>query len=309
MKHSFLILGTANYGVTSDESASFDLLDTYVERGGNTIDTARCYSDWVPGERARSEKLIGRWLRDRKCHDRVLIATKGGHPPLDQPTRVRMSREELTADIEASRQALGVDTIDLYWLHRDDIRQPIEALLETLEAFRQKGWLKHYGASNFTAERLECARVAAQQNNWQGFFANQPMGCLGSSHRKPLDYPLLEKLDDAGEHFHLANDLPVFPYTSQAMGYYEKVCRMGRDHASLREHPFNTAGCNQIADRLAVLSKDSGHSVSSLTLAWWRTKGYSAHPVVGCRTIDQLLDSFRSEAVTPDVLDALREID
>jgi aryl-alcohol dehydrogenase-like predicted oxidoreductase len=308
LNHSFLVLGTANYGVTTDEATSFGLLDAYIEHGGHTIDTARCYSDWVPGESGRSEKLIGRWLKERKCRDQVLISTKGGHPPMDTPTRVRMSQAELTSDIEASRRALGVDMIDLYWLHRDDLDQPVEALLETLESFRDRGWLRHYGASNFTAQRLEAARAAAQKNNWSGFYASQPMGCLGSEYRKPLEYPLLEKLDPAGERFHQTNNVPVFPYTSQATGYYEKVCRLGEDHPSLREHPFNTRACNQIAQQLKALSEDSGHTVSSLTLAWWRTKVYPTHPVIGCRTLDQLIDSFQSEVVTKNVLEAIGAI-
>jgi len=310
LQHSFLVLGTAAYGLRTDEAASFALLDAYIDQGGNTIDTARCYSDWAPGERARSEKLIGRWLKARKCRDRILISTKGGHqaPSTDQPSRARLTPAELTADIEASRQALGVDTIDLYWLHRDDPKQPIETLLETLESFRERGWLRHYGASNFTVERLEAARTAAEENNWSGFYASQPMSCLGSNHSKPLPDPHLEKLTPQGEYFHQTNNFPIFPYTSQAHGYYEKVCRLGQEHPSLREHPFNTEPCNRIAQKLGTLAEASGHSVASLTLAWWRTKPYPAHPIIGCRTIDQLTDSFQSEAVTEYALQALSNL-
>jgi aryl-alcohol dehydrogenase-like predicted oxidoreductase len=308
LKPSFLILGTANYGVTSDEVTSFALLDAYLELGGNMIDTARCYSDWVPGETGRSENLIGRWLKARGCREHVLISTKGGHPPMDDFSTVRMSRAQLMADVEASRRALGVDTIDLYWLHRDDINQPVEALLETLELFREKGWIERYGASNFSTKRLESARVLAQHNNWLGFSANQPMGCLGARYREPMEIPLLEVIDDAMETFHATHQLPLFPYTAQAVGYYEKVDRLGHEHPSLSSHPFNTPHCNQIAKQLGTLARNTNSSISALVLAWWRTKPFDVHPIVGCRTLQQLKDSFGSLDISNETIDQLRRI-
>jgi aryl-alcohol dehydrogenase-like predicted oxidoreductase len=306
---SFLCLGTATYGAEPDEAASFEMLDAYVALGGNVIDTARCYSDWIPGEKSRSENLIGRWLKKSGRRDELIIATKGGHPEMDDFTKVRMSRAELAADVEASRRALGIDTIDLYWLHRDDIRQAAEFLLETLEGFREKGWIRFYGGSNFTARRLREAAAVAARKQVPGFYASQPMGCLGARHRKPLEIPLLEKLDDAAEAFHEETRMPVFPYTSQATGYFDKVHRLGRDAASLRDHPFHTPGNLEIAQRLSKLSAESGYPVSVLTLAWWRAKPYPVHPIIGCRTRAQLEDSFAALAVDPATLARLRTIE
>lgn len=306
---SFAVLGTATYGHNPDEATAFAMLDAYLEKGGNCIDTARCYSDWIPGERGRSEALIGRWLKSRRCRERVNLATKGGHPPMDAFDRVRMSRAELTADIEASRRALGVDRIDLYWLHRDDLAQPVEALLETLESFRARGWIDRYGASNFSVERLREAADVARKNGWDGFHASQPMACLGARHRKPMETPLLEVINADGEAYHRETQMPLFPYTSQAAGYYEKACRLGSDHPSLASHPFHTAGGRRLARRLGDLARTSGHSVSVLTLAWWRTKDYPVHPIIGCRTPGQLEDSFRALEVASPVLEALAVID
>ncbi|RPJ35471.1 MAG: aldo/keto reductase [Verrucomicrobiaceae bacterium] len=306
---SFLCLGTATYGAEPDEAASYDMLDAYVALGGNVIDTARIYSDWIPGEKSRSEKLIGRWLKKSGRRDDLIIATKGGHPDMDDFSKVRMSRAELTADVEASRRALGIDTIDIYWLHRDDALQPAECLLEILESFREKGWIRHYGGSNFTARRLREAAAAAARMRIPGFCASQPLGCLGARHRKPLELPLLEKLDDAAEAFHEESQLPVFPYTSQATGYFDKVHRLGRDAASLRDHPFHTPGNLEIAARLSKLSAESGYPVSVLTLAWWRTKPYPVHPIIGCRTRAQLDDSFAALAVDAATLARLRTME
>jgi len=147
------------------------------------IGTARVYSDWISGETGRSENLIGRWLKSRGCREQMQISTKGGHPPMDQLTRVRMGKAELIHDIDLSRKALGIDTIDLYWLHRNDPNQPGGQLLGMLESFREKGWIAAYGASNFSTQRLEKAHRYAQEQGITGFSASQPMACLGVQFR------------------------------------------------------------------------------------------------------------------------------
>lgn len=306
---SFLALGTATHGLDPAEPESFRLLDAYRERGGNVIDTARCYSDWVPGESGRSENLLGRWLKARKCRDALCIATKGGHPPMDDFARPRLGRKDLLHDLDQSRRALGVECIDLYWLHRDDPARPVEELLETLEQFRARGWIRRYGASNFSVARLKEADSIAAANGWAGFSANQPMACLGARYRQPMEIPLLVVLDAEGERFHRAGGLPLFPYTSQAAGYYEKAVRLGPDHPLLASHPFHTAGCNRLAEQLGRIAAASGCSVSALVLAWWRTKPYPVHPLVGCRTVAQLEDCFKALEAGPGVLAALAALD
>lgn len=313
MSHTFdlfpLCLGTANYGTEPDEAVAFVMLDRFLKAGGNQLDTARVYSDWIPGETGRSESLIGRWLKSRGCRERMVIATKGGHPPMDNMNQVRMSKAELIYDLDLSRKALGVDMIDLYWLHRDDINQPVGQLLEVLESFREKGWIAAYGGSNFSTVRLEAAWRFAQEQGIPGFVGSQPMACLGVQHRKPLEIPLLEKLDAEGQAFLERTGMMLFPYSSQANGYYEKVARWGVDSETLNSHPFNTPENNTIAAQLIALSDESGYSVSSLTLAWWRTKPYTAYPIIGCRTPEQLEDSLGSLAVDESTLQALASIE
>ncbi|HRA68974.1 MAG TPA: aldo/keto reductase, partial [Caldilinea sp.] len=82
LKASVLCLGGGPLGSTLDEQASFALLDAFVDAGGNFIDTAKVYADWLPGERSVSERTIGRWLRVRNLRAQILVATKGAHPDL-----------------------------------------------------------------------------------------------------------------------------------------------------------------------------------------------------------------------------------
>lgn len=301
----FLILGSGTFGLSPDETTAWRMMDRYRERGARILDTARCYP---PPRQGLSEEIIGRWLKARGCRDEFLVSTKGGHPPMDQLDRPRLGADELTHDIEASRRALGLDCIDLYWLHRDVENRPVEELLQTLEGFRERGWIKQYGASNFTPARLREAAAVAAQNGWEGFSASQPMGCIGGRFRQPMEIPLLTVLDEEGERFHRQTGLPLMPYTSQAAGYYEKAARLGADHPSLAGHPFNTDGCNRIAGRLKQLSEESGYSVSALVLAWWKTKDYPVYPLIGCRTLAQLDDCFGADEVGAEVLAQLLSI-
>ena len=296
-------------GVEPDESTAFSMLDCYLEAGGNLVDTARIYSDWIPGETGRSEALIGRWLKARKCREQIMVSTKGGHPPMDDMASVRMSEAELIHDIDLSRKALGIDTIDLYWLHRDDLNQPVERMLTQLESFREKGWITAYGGSNFTTARLEAAYRFAQDQGIPGFVASQPMACLGAQNRKPLELPLLEKLDAAGEAFHQRTGTLLLPYSSQANGYFEKVARWGAGSEKLKNHPFNSAENLILAEHLIALSVESGYSVSALTLAWWQTKSYAVYPIIGCRTLGQLEDSLSSLTVDAATLQTLATVD
>ncbi len=136
---SVLCLGTVSIGATLDRETSFDMLDKFFEHGGTFIDTAKIYSDWIPGEKSRSEKVIGAWIKERKNRERVILATKGAHPELSSMHIPRLSKVEITADLEASLRHLQVDYLDLYWLHRDDPACPVAEVLETLSGLVRAG--------------------------------------------------------------------------------------------------------------------------------------------------------------------------
>ena len=87
-----ICMGTTSIGSTIDQQQSADLLDLYAEHGGNFIDTASVYANWLPGEKHQSEKTVGRWLAERRLRDRIILATKGAHPEMATMHVPRMSR-------------------------------------------------------------------------------------------------------------------------------------------------------------------------------------------------------------------------
>ena len=123
---SRLCLGGNRLGSALNQTESFALLDAFVAEGGNFIDTAHIYADWLPdAERSCSEKTIGRWLKSRG-HGDIIVATKGGHPPLEAPGVARLDASSLRMDALASRANLGLDQLEIFYLHRDDPKRPVE---------------------------------------------------------------------------------------------------------------------------------------------------------------------------------------
>ena len=128
-----LCLGGNVFGWTIGETASFAVLDAFVEAGLNFLDTADVYSKWAPGNQGgESETIIGKWLKRSGTRQRVVIATKVGMEMA--PDKKGLSKAYILRAAEDSLTRLQTDYIDLYQSHADDFTAPLE---ETLEAYQQ----------------------------------------------------------------------------------------------------------------------------------------------------------------------------
>ncbi len=160
-----ICLGTASLGSEIDKKQSFALLDRYTELGGSFLDTAHIYAAWLKGGAGKSERLIGEWIKANECRDEIVLATKGGHPPLDNIEQGRCSPSNLEADLSESLERLGVDDVDLYWLHRDDPDRNVGEIVETLAGFAREGRIRVYGVSNWSVDRLIAANAYAEDRD------------------------------------------------------------------------------------------------------------------------------------------------
>ncbi len=294
---SRLCLGGNRLGGDLGQNASFALLDAFVELGGNFLDTAHVYADWIPGnEKSSSEKTLGRWLRSRRPQG-IVIATKGGHPGEDGARR--LDPASLRRDAEEARGNLGVDTLDLFYVHRDDPARAAADILGALEQLRSDGLIRHYGASNWSAVRLEEAKQAAAAQGWQGFAANQ---CDWSLARRnagsiPSD---LHVMDGEMAAFHMRTGLAAIPYSAQAKGYFEKAQdTLGETLAHLYESPRNRA----LAGDLMAMAGHLGATPTQIMLGVLMRAPFPVVPVIGCRTPVQVAESFASLRVTPSPAD------
>src|SRR5271165_1518701 len=180
LEASVLCLGTAEFGSVVEDSVSDTIINRYLEAGGNVLDTAEVYAEWIPGGSHRSEEFLGQWLRKRKSRDGLILSTKGAHPRLHSMHIPRMSKQDVESDLNSSLRRLGVDCVDIYWLHRDDVATPVEEILLMLEEFRKSGKIRYAGFSKL--DTSSCGRSADHGREAE---------CPGV-HRKPKSMELSE---------------------------------------------------------------------------------------------------------------------
>lgn len=300
LQPTVICLGTGEFGsIRMDREAAFAMLDFYVEQGGNFLDTASVYANWLPGERHSSEKTLGRWMQARRNRHEIVIGTKGAHPELETMHISRLSPKEIVHDLETSLRNLQTEVIDLYWLHRDDPTRPAGEIIETLQAQVQAGKIHYFGCSNWRTERIRAAQEYAAQTGRPGFVANQMLWNLGRPDFEVMGDPTIAGMDESMWQYHRQTNLAAIPYSSQANGFFTKLAQ-GREGA-IREgtqrvyhHPENY----RRAERVQTLSAETGLSATQIVLGYLLAQPFPTIPIVGCRTLDQLADSLSASEVT-----------
>ncbi|MBI5722414.1 MAG: aldo/keto reductase [Planctomycetes bacterium] len=295
LRPSRLCLGLAPIGVKMSEAESFALLDRFCELGGNFLDTARVYSDWVAGETGRSERILGDWLAARKNRSQLVIATKGGHPPLGDLLHPRMDKAEVVGDIAKSLKALRIDCIDLYYLHRDDPARPVGQIMDYLNEFASAGLIRYFGCSNWQADRIRQAYEYCSSKGLRFFVANQMHWNVGSFYMRQGSDTTMARMDKAMFDLHRQTGMAAVPYSSQAGGFFSKLL-VGRDDPKkpLDKYAYNTPENLLLAKVIDETARRLGISISAVVLAYLLHQPITVIPVVGCHTIEQLEDSVKA---------------
>jgi aryl-alcohol dehydrogenase-like predicted oxidoreductase len=291
-----LMLGGNVFGWTADEAASFAILDAFVEQGGNAIDTADVYSAWVPGHQGgESERVLGAWLKASGKRDKVVIGTKVGM----WPKRLGIKRQNIVEACEDSLQRLGVDTIDLYWLHRDDEATDPGEYTEGLDALVKAGKIRAFGASNFKPARFADS-IAAARARGARFDAQQPEYNLLSREIEAELMPLCAR-----------EGVSILPYYGLASGYLTGKYRTDADKAQsprgarmdkymAGKGPAVLAALDQVAARY-------GATLAQVALAWVMAKPAVAAPIASATSVAQLTELMGALriALTADDIAAL----
>lgn len=310
LKVSNICFGAGNFGDTIPEDLAFELMDAYAAAGGNFLDTANIYGKWLPAGENVSEQIVGRWLKSRGMKQRMVVATKGGHYDLNQKNICRVTREEIKKDLNESRLALGLDCIDLYWLHRDNEAVPAGELLEWMEELVKRGDIRYYGASNFRLERMQEADVYAKEHGLQGFCAVSNRWSLAKENPETAagKDPTMAEMDEAFFDWHCKSGTPSIPYSSTAHGFfakYEKNQLSDRLNAKYR-NPENL----ETARILKEISAESGLSLFELSLSWLLSQPFQVIPVTTASSASQI-QAYRKagDFVIPEAwMEQLREI-
>lgn len=288
LKVSGICYGCGNFGEKLSREQAFEVLDRYVGEGGNFLDTANVYCRWIEGLENSSEQILGEWLRSRGKKERVVIATKGGHYDFKAPDVSRVNKKEITIDLEESLKTLGVDTIDFYWLHRDDEAKDVEEILEIMEGLVRSGKIRYYGASNYKLERLKQADKYAKEKGIPGFSAVSNQWCLAKINP---DSPLyvdktLVLTDNTLFEWHRKTQTPLIPFTSSGHGVFEKMA------AGPLSVPFLKTYGNEENEKLfrELLRKkeETGVSLYALSLMELKKKGVQVIPVCSVSRSSQM---------------------
>lgn len=292
---SSLCLGTGGMGTGVPQAEAFALLDRFVDLGGNFLDTALVYANWIPGERSVSEKTLGAWMRARGNRDQIVVATKGAHPELTTMDVPRLSPAEIRADVEASLSHLQVERIDLYYLHRDDVMRPVSEIMGTLQTLVEAGKLRYVACSNWCAGRIAAAQAYAQAHGFVGFVADQMLWNLAVVDADALAGQGMVAMDDALRSLHVETQMAAVPYSAQAGGLFHKMAAGTFDPAKASPTYPVDANRERFA-RIQTLAQATGMTVSQIVLAYLLSQPFVTVPVVGCKTQAHLQDTVAAAA-------------
>lgn len=297
---SRLALGTMTWGRTTDEEVAREQLQTFVDAGGNFVDTAHGYADGA------SEEIIGRLLQDVVDREDLVLCTKSGISRRSGRRVVDTSRHSLLRQLDTSLERLGTDHVDLWLVHTWSDEAPLTETLSALEWAVATGRARYVGVSNFSGWQsarafslLEQARVPLVANEVEYSLVN-----------REVEPDLLEAAQTLG--------FGILPWSPLGRGVLTGKYRYGvpaDSRAASRDFPRFTARYlddrnTSIVEALTIAAKGLEVSSTEVALAWVRDRPGVVSPVVGARTTAQLRTSLASEALElpPELVAALDEV-
>ena len=275
-----LAFGGNVFGWSADERRSFELLDAFVDAGGNLIDSADVYSAWAPGNHGgESEAIIGRWLKQSGKRDQIVIATKvakwAEHPGLS-PINIQQA-------VDGSLKRLQTDHIDLYQAHEDDASIP---LAETLGAFArliEAGKVRVIGASNYGADRFADALAVSKQHGLPRYESLQPEYNLVSrtGYEKELEPLIREENIGVISYYALASGFLSGKYRSDA-----DLARSSARGGAVKKY-LNPHGLQVLAALDAIAAAHQA-TPAQVALAWLIARPGLTAPIASATSVEQL---------------------
>ena len=270
------------------------LLDAYTNMGGNMVDSALIYGYREETGTSASEAQLGRWMKSRGNRNRLVVTTKGAHPyPIGDP-RMRLSREDIRADLEKSLKTLGTDFIDLYWLHRDDPERDVAEILSTMNELVREGRIRFFGCSNWAPSRIEEAAAYAFREGIRGFSANQLSWSVARSIPAKLAINKLCTMDGEGWRYHRRTGLAVFAYSSQARGLFARLETGSWETIPESYAQYDLSENRPRIDILLSLAKKKGITPSQAAIAWLMAQPFTVIPIVGCGSQAHLEEAMKA---------------
>ena len=278
-----LVLGGNVFGWTVDEQAGFKLLDGFVAAGFNAIDTADVYSKWAPGNTGgESETILGKWMKQRRNRDKVIIATKVGMEM--GPGKKGLSRSYILQSAEDSLRRLQTDYIDLYQSHADDPDTPSEETLGAYAELMKQGKVRAIGASNYKADRLAAALAISKKTGLPRYESLQP------------NYNLYQRADyeQALEPLCQREGLGVINYYPLASGFlsgkYRSEADLGKSARGQGVKKYLNERGFKILRALDQVAQKYNATPARVSLAWLLARPSITAPIASATSLEQLHD-------------------
>ena len=285
VKVSRLCLGCMSYGDPKwrpwvlEEQAAMPFFRKAIEAGINFFDTADVYS------LGASEEITGKALRQYARLEQVVLATKVFNRMGEGPNMKGLSRKHIQQGCEASLRRLGVETIDLYQVHRFDPHTPLDEMLSALDLLVRQGKVRYIGASSTTAWKFAQALSRSERNGWARFVSMQNHYNLIYREEEREMIPLCQ-----------AEGIAVIPWSPLARGLLAGTRKAPDDKTAtsraasdefawgLYDHPDDVnvmQACQKVAERL-------GMQPAQAALAWLLSKPAVTAPIIGATKLEHL---------------------
>lgn len=248
-------LGAMDFGTTTDKKNSYDVLDMYIDRGGNFIDTSNNYAHWA-GTGDESETLLGEWITERGCRDKIILATKVGFDRHGEGAGLKAAQIEYWFD--QSLKKLKTDYIDLYYAHCDDINTDLEETMKAFDTLVKKGKVRALGGSNYDTWRFAEANAVAKENGYTPYTVmQQRFSYLHARGDMAPKYTFNENVNRERLRYLAAKNIPLVAYSSLAKGGYVKTEKMPADYIQ-----------GARLETLKKMAEEKGISPIALVIAW-----------------------------------------
>jgi aryl-alcohol dehydrogenase-like predicted oxidoreductase len=275
---SELCLGTMTFGKATPEKEANEIINRFIEDGGNFIDTADVY---VGG---KSEEIVGKAIKGKR-HE-IVLATKVRMKVGDHPNDVGYSRKRIMDGVDASLTRLNTDYIDLYQLHVWDQLTPIEETLRTLDDLISTGKVRYIGCSNFLAWQMMKSLSVSERKGFERFISVQPQYSL--LHRE-MDREVMSLCKEEG--------IGVLPWAPLGGGFltgkYKSKERPSFGRLSQEgpsEYCWESKGLDRnfvILDKVKQITDEIGKTPAQVSLNWLLMKEGITSPIFGARTMEQ----------------------
>ena len=293
-----LCLGGNVFGWSANQEQSFEVLDAFVAGGGNFIDTADVYSEWVSGNSGgESETILGQWMASRGNRDQLVIATKVSM----LSSRPGLSASNILAACHDSLRRLQTDHIDLYYAHKDDPSVPLEETLGAFDQLIKAGKVRFIGASQHSGARLSEALAVSEANGFAKYSVLQN------------EYNLMERSAfeaDSAPVLH-TNGMQALPFFALARGFLSGKYQPGLEIDSVRAagvEGYKTERGWAIVAAITKIAQDHQVSPAAVSLAWLRAQPTVSAPIASARTLQQLAQIMQVVELSPRELALLSSL-